>query len=96
MGGTFNGIDTRDYERYVAGGTQQEGMHHKVYSQLTIKSTPCFLETEIIVKFLICQISTFKRNVVFTILNRISQTEIVRKLIGRITKVVQEQAPLII
>jgi len=30
VGGTFNGIDTRDYERYVAGGTQQESMHHKV------------------------------------------------------------------
>ncbi|MBE6300984.1 MAG: TonB-dependent receptor [Parabacteroides distasonis] len=30
VGGTFNSIDTRDYERYVAGGTQQESMHYKV------------------------------------------------------------------
>ncbi|MDO4756952.1 MAG: carboxypeptidase-like regulatory domain-containing protein, partial [Parabacteroides sp.] len=30
MGGTFNNIDTRDYEQYIAGGTQQESMHYKV------------------------------------------------------------------
>ena len=30
VGGTFNNIDTRDYERYIAGGTQQESMHYKV------------------------------------------------------------------
>lgn len=28
VGGTFNSIDTRDYEKYVAGGTQQESMHY--------------------------------------------------------------------
>lgn len=30
VGGTFNSIDTKDYERYIAGGTQQESMHYKV------------------------------------------------------------------
>lgn len=30
IGGTFNSIDTRDNERYIAGGTQQESMHYKV------------------------------------------------------------------
>ena len=30
LGGTFNCVNTRDYERYVAGGTQQESMHYKV------------------------------------------------------------------
>lgn len=30
VGGTFNSIDTRDHERYIAGGTQQESMHYKV------------------------------------------------------------------
>lgn len=30
VGGTFNSIDTRDYERYIAGGTLQESMHYKV------------------------------------------------------------------
>lgn len=30
VGGTFNSIDTRDYEKYIAGGTQQESMHYKV------------------------------------------------------------------
>ena len=30
VGGTFNCVNTRDYERYVAGGTQQESMHYKV------------------------------------------------------------------
>lgn len=30
LGGTFNSIDTKDYERYIAGGTQQESMHYKV------------------------------------------------------------------
>lgn len=30
VGGTFNRIDTRDYEKYIAGGTQQESMHYKV------------------------------------------------------------------
>lgn len=30
VGGTFNNIDTRDHERYIAGGTQQESMHYKV------------------------------------------------------------------
>ena len=29
VGGTYNSIDTRDYERYIAGGTQQESMHYK-------------------------------------------------------------------
>lgn len=29
-GGTFNSIDTKDYERYIAGGTKQESMHYKV------------------------------------------------------------------
>lgn len=29
VGGTFNSIDTRDYEKYIAGGTQQESMHYK-------------------------------------------------------------------
>lgn len=30
VGGTFNSIDTRDFEKYIAGGTQQESMHYKV------------------------------------------------------------------
>ena len=30
IGGTFNSIDTRDYEKYIAGGTQQESMHYKI------------------------------------------------------------------
>ncbi len=30
VGGTFNCVNTRDYERYLAGGTQQESMHYKV------------------------------------------------------------------
>lgn len=30
IGGTFNSIDVRDYERYIAGGTRQESMHYKV------------------------------------------------------------------
>ena len=30
VGGTFNCVNTRDYERFVAGGTQQESMHYKV------------------------------------------------------------------
>lgn len=30
IGGTFNSIDIRDYERYIAGGTQQESLHYKV------------------------------------------------------------------
>lgn len=30
LGGTFNSIDTRDYEKYLAGGTQQQSLHYKV------------------------------------------------------------------
>lgn len=30
IGGVFNSIDTRDYERYLAGSTAQESMHYKV------------------------------------------------------------------
>lgn len=30
VGGTFNCVNTRDYERYMAGGTQQESMHYKI------------------------------------------------------------------
>ena len=30
VGGTFNCVNTRDYERFLAGGTQQESMHYKV------------------------------------------------------------------
>lgn len=30
MGGTYNSIDTRDYEKYFAEGTSQESMHYKV------------------------------------------------------------------
>lgn len=29
IGGTYNNIDTRDYERYLAGGSQQESVHYK-------------------------------------------------------------------
>lgn len=30
IGGTFNQIDTRDNERYIAGGTLQQNLHYKV------------------------------------------------------------------
>ena len=30
IGGTFNSIDTRDYEKYLAGSSLQESMHYKV------------------------------------------------------------------
>ncbi len=30
LGGTFNSIDVRDYERYIAGDTEQKSMHYKV------------------------------------------------------------------
>ena len=30
IGGTFNSIDTRDYEKFLAGSSLQESMHYKV------------------------------------------------------------------
>lgn len=66
---------------YFNGYDIQKRLSAQAYPEFGIEGSPCLLQAEIVVKFLICEVAALQREVVTSLFHAVAEREVVGELV---------------